>query len=129
MLIKKSEEIKGSEITDENLYLNRRNFIRGGILAATTAATAMLYRKLAIPGRERPKIDFAKLAGSGNYVTPDGQPATSFEDITHYNNFYEFSTSKGYVAEEAKDFVSRPWTIEVGGLVHKPRRFDLDEIL
>ena len=129
MLIKKGEEIKSSEITGENLYLNRRNFIRGGILAATTTASALLYRKLAIPAREKPKAELAEAKELGTYFTPEGDPATTFEAITHYNNFYEFSTSKGYVAEEAKDFVSRPWTVEVGGLAHKPRKFDLDEIL
>jgi len=46
MLIKKPEEIKSSEITDENLYFNRRNFIRGAILAATTTATGWLYKSL-----------------------------------------------------------------------------------
>jgi sulfoxide reductase catalytic subunit YedY len=129
MLIKKDEEIKSSEITDENLYLNRRNFIRGAVLATTTAATTLLYRKLAIPSREAPKIDLAKSKAAGNYFTSEGEAATSFEDITNYNNFYEFSTSKSVVAEEAQNFVSTPWTVEVGGLAHKPRDFDLDDIL
>src|SRR5262249_53914538 len=53
---------------------------------------------------------------------------TPIEDITNYNNFYEFGTSKS-VAAAAKGFVTRPWSIEVGGLVNKPGVFDLDEIL
>lgn len=129
MLIKNSEEIKSSEITDEKTYWNRRNFIRGGILAATTATTGLLYRTLNTPGREAKKTDLAALQAKGGYFTPEGQPSTDFADITNYNNFYEFSTGKQDVARRAKNFVTRPWTVEVGGMVHKPKTFDLDEIL
>ena len=129
MLIKNSEEIKSSEITDEKTYWNRRNFIRGGILAATTATTGLLYRTLNTPGREAKKTDLAALQAKGGYFTPEGQPATDFADITNYNNFYEFSTGKQDVARRAQNFVTRPWTVEVGGMVHKPKTFDLDEIL
>ena len=129
MLIKNSEEIKGSEITDETTYWNRRNFIRAGILAASTAATGLLYRALNTPAREAAKADPTSLQAKGGYVTPEGQPANNFEDIANYNNFYEFSTSKEGVAGRAKNFVTRPWTVEVGGMVHKPKTFDLDDIL
>ncbi len=129
MLIKNSEDIKSSEITDEKTYWNRRNFIRGGILAATTTATGLLYRTLNTPGREASKPDSATLPAKGSYLTPEGQPTTDLADITNYNNFYEFSTSKQDVARRAKNFVTRPWTVEVGGMVHKPKTFDLDEIL
>ncbi len=129
MLIKNSEEIKSSEITDEKTYWNRRNFIRGGILAATTTATGLLYRALNTAGGEASKPDFATLQAKGGYFTPEGQPATDFADITNYNNFYEFSTIKEKVAPRAQNFVTRPWTVEVGGMVHKPKTFDLDDIL
>lgn len=130
MLIKNSDEIKSSEIADEKTYWNRRNFIRGGILAASTAATGLLYRSLNSPGREAAKIVAPVESVSQNrYFTPEGQPANDFEDITNYNNFYEFSTDKQAVARRAKNFVTRPWTVEVGGLAHKPKTFDLDDIL
>jgi sulfoxide reductase catalytic subunit YedY len=51
------------------------------------------------------------------------------QDVTHYNNFYEFSTDKRAVAARAKNFITRPWTVEVGGLAHRPRTFDIEEIL
>jgi sulfoxide reductase catalytic subunit YedY len=57
------------------------------------------------------------------------EPLTSFEDITNYNNFYEFSTVKEEVAPAARGFVTRPWAVDVGGLVNKPKRFDLDDLL
>ncbi len=129
MLIKNSEEIKSSEITDEKTYWNRRNFIRAGVLAATTTATGLLYRTLNTPGREARKPDSATLQAKGGYFTPEGQSATDFADITNYNNFYEFSTSKQDVARRARNFVTRPWTVEVAGMVHKPKTFDLDDLL
>ncbi len=55
MLIKKPDDIPSSDITDENLILNRRNFIRGGVLAVTATSTAYLYRRLATPSREKPQ--------------------------------------------------------------------------
>jgi sulfoxide reductase catalytic subunit YedY len=58
-----------------------------------------------------------------------GEALTSYEAITNYNNFYEFTTDKGKVAEKAKGFQSSPWQVEVGGLVNNPRVFDLDDLV
>jgi sulfoxide reductase catalytic subunit YedY len=129
MLIKKPDDIASSEITTEQNYWNRRNFIRGAVLAATTTATGLLYRKLNTPGREARKVDPAEPTAKAGYVTPEGEPANDFADITNYNNFYEFSTDKQAVARRARNFVARPWTVEVSGMVHKPKTFDLDDML
>jgi len=128
MIIKKSNEIKSSEITDEKTYLNRRNFIRAGLLAGTTLATAGVYRVLN-PPPPKPVIT----AEIQNIIKPTDfrteEKLNTFEEITNYNNFYEFSTSKTAVARKAEDFITRPWTIEVGGLVQKPKTFDIEELL
>ena len=129
MLIKDSDDINSSEITDEKTYWNRRNFIRAGILAGTTTATGLLYRKLNPPNLTVKKLSPEELQAKLGYFTAEGEAANDFADITNYNNFYEFTTSKEGVARRAKNFVTRPWTVEVGGLVHKPKTFDLDEIL
>jgi len=135
MLIKKPADIKSSEITDQKAYLNRRLFIRGAILAGSAAATGFLYRELNPPTAivaEQPRI--------AGLVTPPAEaaiktgfkvdePLTSLADITNYNNFYEFSTEKRAVASAARGFVSRPWTVEVSGLVNKPRTYDIDDLL
>src|ERR1051325_8827813 len=129
MLIKKADDIKSGEITDEHLYLNRRNFIRGAVLATTTAATGWLYRSLTRHGegaQTAEKIDTAASQSTG--LQPNDRP-NSFEEITRYNNFYEFSTSKEGVAPAARNFVTRPWTVEVTGLVNKPKTFDLDDLI
>ncbi|MGI9034794.1 MAG: protein-methionine-sulfoxide reductase catalytic subunit MsrP [Pyrinomonadaceae bacterium] len=125
-----SDDIKSSEITPENVYLNRRAFFRAGLLAGTTLATAGIYKYFNQP--PPPEVETAKIE---NIVQPKepspvaGEKLNSFEEITNYNNFYEFSTGKTTVAEKAKDFVTRPWTIEVGGLVSKPKVFGIEELL
>ncbi|HZI85533.1 MAG TPA: protein-methionine-sulfoxide reductase catalytic subunit MsrP [Pyrinomonadaceae bacterium] len=135
MHIKKADDIKVSEITDKQVYLNRRLFMRGATLAATTVATGLLYRQLNPPPRETPEGQ--KLPNITKSTTDQAlsngftvnEKLTPLEDITNYNNFYEFSTNKASVAVESKGFVTKPWTVSVEGLVRKPRTFDLDELL
>jgi sulfoxide reductase catalytic subunit YedY len=123
------------EATDKKVYLNRRLFMRGAVLAATVSATSLLYRQLNRPPVESPKGERLALVSKpqdeeairNGFKVSD--PLTSFDDITNYNNFYEFSTYKDEVAHAAKGFVTRPWTVAVDGLVNKPRVFNLDDLL
>ena len=135
MLIKKQSDIKSSEITPKKVYLDRRNFMRGAALLASTAATGFLYRKLNAPAQ--PRVEGEKLAdvvkpkpgeAASSGFTVD-EKLTPIEDITNYNNFYEFTTDKRDVANVAKGFVTRPWTVAVEGLVNRPKVFDLDDLL
>ncbi|MFN2452858.1 MAG: protein-methionine-sulfoxide reductase catalytic subunit MsrP [Pyrinomonadaceae bacterium] len=133
MLINKPTDIKSSEITDEKTYFSRRNFMRGAALLASTTATGLLYRKLALrPPVFQPTEKIADLQPQPDAPAASwaiNEKPTPFEDISNYNNYYEFSTDKRGVAEEAQGFVTRPWTVAVEGLVNKPKIFDLDEIL
>ena len=129
MLIKKPSDIRSSEITDERFYLNRRRFIKGAALAASTVATGLLYRGLLAP---EPQLAQKGPPGSQSATRDWGLPgeeATTYADITNYNNFYEFDTNKAAVARRARGFVTRPWTVSVEGLVNKPRVYDVDELL
>jgi sulfoxide reductase catalytic subunit YedY len=128
MVVKNPNEIKSSEITDEKTYLNRRNFIRAGLLAGTTLATAGVYRFInPPPPKEVVTAEIQNITQPPEFRAEE--KLNSFEEITNYNNFYEFSTSKTAVARKAEDFVTRPWTIEVGGLVQKPKTFDIEDLL
>ena len=109
--------------------------MRAALLTGTATASTLLYRRLNLPPAERVEGEKLNTAAkpvneeslkSGNLVQ---DPLTPFESITNYNNFYEFDTSKDGVARAAQGFVTRPWAVEVGGLVNKPRTFDLDELL
>lgn len=131
MLIKKAEDIKSNEITDEKLYLSRRNFIRAGALVGSALATGFAYKQLFIPEQKivLSQQEISNVQPSSVPLNLDKNDApTDFADVTGYNNFYEFSTSKSGVARASKNFVTRPWTLRVEGLVNKPKTFDLDEL-
>lgn len=120
--------VKSSEITPERVYLNRRAFIRAGLFAGTTAATALTYRYF------NPESNSEVVALGIDNIRRGTVPAldeqtNAFEDITNYNNFYEFSTDKRAVASKAASLVTRPWTVDVGGLVQRPKTFDIEELL
>jgi methionine sulfoxide reductase catalytic subunit len=123
-----AKEIKSSEITDEKTYLSRRNFIRAGLLAGTTLATAGVYRFIN-PPPAKPVItaEIEDIAKPTDFQTQE--KLNTFEEITNYNNYYEFSTGKTSVARAAEDFITRPWTVEVGGLVNKPKVFGIEDLL
>ena len=116
------------EITPRDVYFNRRTFIRGGLVAATAATTAILYRKfngVDVDATEQPLIDhLVRAPHDGPYWVDE--PITPRVSILNYNNFYEFTTNKDGVASAAANFKTDGWKVEVGGLCHKPRTFDLD---
>jgi sulfoxide reductase catalytic subunit YedY len=124
-----NEKIPASEITPREVYFSRRALLRGGVVAASAAATAIAYRKLngveLVESMEKPLPGLVKPA---QYASV-GEDLTPKQRVTNYNNFYEFTTSKEGVAKVAADFQTEGWTVEVGGLCNKPRRFTLEEIL
>jgi methionine sulfoxide reductase catalytic subunit len=130
MVIKKAERIASSEITDKKVYLNRRNFMRAAVLGASAVATGALYRQLNEPPQPTPRGEkILSVQQPAAQIRPINEKLTPFEDITGYNNFYEFSTDKQAVARKARDFVTRPWTVRVEGLVNKPKVYDLDDLI
>ena len=119
------------EITPRELYLNRRTVMRGGIVAASAAATAWLYRRLNRVDQvttERPPIEHLVAAPQGSSGFRVDEPMTPRASILNYNNFYEFSTDKDGVASAAAGFSTAGWQLTVEGLVHKPHVFDLAEL-
>jgi sulfoxide reductase catalytic subunit YedY len=130
-------KINPSEITPEHVYLSRRRFMKGvGALVATSLVLA------ACGGQEPTLTPLAtgEAGSAGTLVVPGSPPLsastdelgaelTTFEAITNYCNFYEFTTQKEGVAKLAKDFRTSPWSVEVGGLVHNPRTFGIDDLL
>jgi sulfoxide reductase catalytic subunit YedY len=123
MLIKREPGIKSSEITDKDLYLNRRQFI-----ARTAAMTGI---GLAIPqflfstaNRPEKKLQ-VKIRGQYRLE----EKMTSFKDASSYNNFYEFSTGKEHIARLSRNFRTRPWTVSVEGHVKKPKTYDIDDLI
>jgi len=118
-------KISSSEITPKSVYLSRRDFIKAaGVLAGSLALTAcgVAAPETAGPTSAAPADGTAK-------SDEKGSPATSYRDITTYNNYYEFTTDKAGVADLSKNFATRPWEIEVGGLVNNPGKFSVDDLV
>lgn len=126
-------KIPANEITDEAAYFNRRRFIQAGVLTASAFATGLVYRRLNPVGAGR--VDTPSIQGLTKPSAAEDKgfraddAATSFQDITHYNNFYEFSTDKEGGAPAAAGFETKGWQVPVEGLVRKPRVFNLDDLL
>ena len=121
-----SDRIPSSEITPADVYFNRRSFLRGAIVAAGAAGTGLLYRR--INGVEVVKSETPPLRGLVRQPNTTGEDLTPEVKVTNYNNFYEFTTNKDGVAAAARGFDTKNWKVEVGGLCHKPRTFDMDDI-
>ena len=120
-----------SEITPRAVYEQRRALLRlmaggaAGALLASWAGRQALAQQVQPPGR------LAALPGARSAVAGavTMEKPTDYKDATGYNNFYEFGTDKADPARNAHTLKTRPWTVEVEGLVNKPRRFDIDELL
>jgi sulfoxide reductase catalytic subunit YedY len=113
VLIKKPSHIKGNEITDKEIYLNRRRFLIETSTAAAAVAAGFLF-----PGRLGDSGEAhagTKLDGVRKSPLSTDEKKTSFKDITNYNNFYEFGTDKYSPAQNAKSLITRPWTVAVEG--------------
>ncbi len=127
MLIQRTAELTYADVTPRQVYLDRRKFLTAlGIVGAEAVAGPGLFA-LAVPSRTAlAGTNFAGLVKSP-FSTSEKQ--NTFEDVTHYNNFYEFGTDKSDPAKYAKDFKTSPWVVSVEGEVSKPRKFSMDDIL
>jgi methionine sulfoxide reductase catalytic subunit len=105
------DKIPASEITPEHIYLSRRSFMRG--IGALAGAAALSTTEAGATTAQQDEL--------GDALTP-------FQSVTTYNNYYEFTTDKEGVAPLAQNFTTSPWTVEVGGLVNKPKTYAFEDI-
>jgi methionine sulfoxide reductase catalytic subunit len=133
MLIKRGGDIPSSEITDQKHYLNRRDFIKStaGTAAGVAAAMGVLGSAEAILNAQAPAPHgkkFDNVRKSPLSVT--GEKQNSWNDITTYNNYYEFGTDKDSPAMLAQKYLKpEPWTVSVEGECNKPAKYHLEDIL
>jgi len=134
MLIGKPSDIPSSEITSQgsyNRFLGRRRFLRTAIAGAAAAGGAFaradgLANFLSSSSDMPPGT---RLQTVKSPLTTTGEQLTTFEDITHYNNYYEFGVDKGDPAKNAAVLPTRPWTVKVEGKVKEPKTFDIEALL
>jgi methionine sulfoxide reductase catalytic subunit len=126
MLIKKSGAIASSEITAQGVYLNRRKFL-AGLGLSVVAAAGLGAKELLSPSARAMATE--KISGIQKSPFSVTDKVTPINDVTHYNNYYEFSTEKEEPAELAKDFKTRPWMVTIDGNVAKKQIWDVDTIM
>ncbi len=127
MLIKKAQDIRWSEVTPKKLHLNRRQFLAGAAMAGAAAAGGLKLREALAPSTS--VLAGNKIDGIKKSQFSTTETITPYKDVTHYNNYYEFSTEKDEPAELAKNFRTRPWKVKIEGAVDKKMEFDVDEII
>lgn len=117
--------IPSSEITPRQVYEDRREFIKLAGLGAIAGAAALSGLTLPSEAATEPRRKIEKYVrtayGAGEKLTP-------YEDITTYNNFYEFGTGKGDPTQYADTLVTRPWTVNIEGAVKRPKRIAIEDI-
>ena len=128
--------IHPSEITPEEQYLSRRQFMKSAGALGAAALLASCAPSLATPagasdaaGTAQPTLDLPADLSGKQYTGPDGEAVTGYDYITNFNNYYEFTTDKARVAKMAAGFKTEPWTVEVGGLVQNPRTYSVDDLI
>jgi len=116
MLLRRSLDLPYSSVTPRAMYLSRRRFLAG----AGASAVLGFGAGLSVAG--------TKLSAAKSPFSTTEKP-TPFQDVSTYNNYYEFGTSKSDPARNAKNFRTVPWTVSIEGAVAKPRLLDLDALL
>ena len=111
-------KVLGSEITPYSTYLNRRKFIKGSL--ATALLTTISSKVFA---------NHDSNSDIYNNFLDENDTLNSFEQITTYNNFYEFGTHKKHPSLNSGNFNPNPWSIKLEGLINKPQTIDLEKIL
>jgi methionine sulfoxide reductase catalytic subunit len=119
----KSVPVRSSEITPKHVYLSRRDFMKAATVATGAALLAACAPSVADDAQNLTP------APTSNATDELGDPVNTYSDITNYNNYYEFTTDKQEVAQLARGFSVSPWTVEVGGLVNKPKTFGIEDLL
>jgi len=128
MLIKPASDIRSSEITDKKLYLNRREFIRATAGTAVAAAAGTIGGEALLQAAP-PAAHGRKLENVKKSPLSVDEKANTWEQITTYNNYYEFGTDKDSPAALSRSFKTEPWTVAVEGECAKKATWNLEDIL
>jgi sulfoxide reductase catalytic subunit YedY len=128
MLIKRASDIRSSEITDQKLYLNRREFIRAATGTAAAVATGVALGEAWLDAAT-PAPHGRKLEGVKKSTFSTDEKQNKWEEITTYNNYYEFGADKDSPSMLARSLKPEPWTVTVDGECAKKGPMNLEDIL
>jgi sulfoxide reductase catalytic subunit YedY len=122
--VRRKSDVASSEITPKDVYVNRREFL--GRTGGAVAAAGLVPSALTGAARRLERRQEAPPADYGEELRSELNP---YDDITQHNNYYEFGTDKRDPYLYSGDFEPRPWTVEVGGLCHKPGTYGVEDLV
>jgi sulfoxide reductase catalytic subunit YedY len=127
MPINEKSRLTNADVTPREVYQNRRKFLRTAGLAALATLAGRDLWELASPSSRA--FAGTKLGGVAKSSFSTMEKQNTYEDVTHYNNYYEFGVDKSEPAKNAGSLKTSPWTVSIEGEVKKPRQITIDEIL
>jgi sulfoxide reductase catalytic subunit YedY len=125
--MRKFGDLSEADITPKSVYLNRRQVLRAMGIAGAAIIGGKVVSHFAYPPATVNAGTKLNVAVKSPFSTTE--KANTFEDVTHYNNFYEFGTDKSDPSRNAGNFRTSPWTVSVEGEVKKPAKYSMDDIL
>ena len=128
MLIKRPADIRSSEITDKRLYLNRRDFVRAAAGTVVATATTVIGTEVFLQA-DQPAAHGRKLQNVKHSLLSTDEKPNTWEQITTYNNYYEFGPDKDSPSLLARNFKTEPWTVAVDGECNKKAVYHIEDIL
>lgn len=126
-------ECRESQVTPEEVYLRRRQVLKGLVVSAAFSTVPRLSwaeaeRYAGIPVATAPTWLDDKLLHTRWQALPSNESLTPYRDATHYNNFYEFGPDKGDPARHSAGMVTEPWTVTIDGEVEHPGRYSIEDL-
>jgi sulfoxide reductase catalytic subunit YedY len=135
MLIKRPADIPSSDITPEAIYLRRREFMQlgAGVVGAAAGGLLAAFGRDAVDaagsGSVTASAPQTPLTGIKKRTVTTNDPLNTYEQITSYNNYYEFGINKGDPARHAGQLKTSPWTVKIDGLCNKPGDYQLEDLI
>jgi sulfoxide reductase catalytic subunit YedY len=123
----KHGDLNYSDVTPKAVYFNRRQILRTMGLTGATLLAAKVFERLAFPPAH--VAAGTKLEALVKSPFSTSEPQNTFDDVTHYNNFYEFGTAKTDPSRNAGKYRTSPWAVSVEGECKKPAKYSMDDIL
>ena len=127
MSIPKPSNLSYADVTPKSVYMNRREVLRAMGVAGTVTLGGKLLSRVFAP--ETAVYAGTKLDVASKSPFSTSEKPTSYQDVTHYNNFYEFGTAKSDPAKYAQNFRTSPWKLSIEGEVKKPMKLTMDDVL
>ncbi|HKE09687.1 MAG TPA: protein-methionine-sulfoxide reductase catalytic subunit MsrP [Candidatus Acidoferrum sp.] len=126
MLFRRNAELTHADVTPKHLYMNRRKFLKDTGLAGAALLVGGGLWELAAPPKAHAGT---KLNGVLKSPFSTTEKQNTYDDVTHYNNYYEFGVDKTEPARNSHTLKTDPWSVSLEGEVKKPRQITIDEIL